>query len=188
MSEFVSRDEQRRMGLLPDRQQHPANFLPAVQRPPNMPAQTGHHLTLDLTPNATQHVELRTSAVDRAKGHALSTSILGIVLGVLAVLGLWALRGEPYLSFWLFIVFWLTFAAVWAGSWFWAQLVSPEGVSLFEAWRKWNVVEREQSERWQYYRWQQGRELPAQKDIRYAVLLGLAVGLPVALAILWGWK
>jgi hypothetical protein len=148
----VSVEEQREMGLIRYQGGQRDNYVPAAPQAPQLPAQTGHHVTLDIAPHATQHIELRTSAVDRAKGHAISTSILGAVLGVLAVLAMWALQGYPFLSFWLLIVFWCVFAAVWAGSWFWTQLLSAEGVSFFEAHRKWRVIEREQEERWNHYR------------------------------------
>lgn len=186
----VSRDKQREMGLLATR--YPENFVPVDRRAPNLPPAV-HNVTLDINPHAQQAVVTHTSAVDRAKGHALSTSILGAVLGVLVVLGLWALRGYPFLSFWLLVAFWVTFAVVWAGSWFWTQLLSAEGVSFFEAHRKWRVIEREQEERWEAYHRQAGA-LPTlddprlQHDLRFAIVVGLAVGLPIAVAILilWG--
>jgi hypothetical protein len=107
--------------------------------------------TLDLPLSATQHIELRTSAVDRAKGFLIASVPLymAFALGVLLLSVLFA--GVPFWSFWGLSVFWLSFVLAWLWGYRETLIRSAEGIAHYEAKRKWDVVEREQEKRWEHY-------------------------------------
>ena len=98
---------------------------------------------------ATQHIEVRTGGVDRAKGFliasvpntfafALAVAIAGVILTGLTLTG-------------AIVTLFVTFAAFQLVAYIATLLLSAEGVSWYEARRKWNVVDREQRARWQHY-------------------------------------
>lgn len=107
---------------------------------------------LDVAPTATQHIEMRTSAVDRAKGFLISNLPLFAAFALVVVLAAINLHGSPLLSWFSFNVFWTTFTGAWLVSYVVTLVVSAEGVALFEAIMKWRIISREQRERWRYYR------------------------------------
>lgn len=133
-----------------------ANFVPAVRdkpvihiEPPPRQQELTHRIDAPLS--ATQHVEMRTSAVDRSRGFLLASVplygafALGVVLlGVLFI-------GLPFWSFWSFTTFWLSFVLAWAWGYRETLAKSAEGIAHYEARRKWDVIEREQQKRWEYY-------------------------------------
>ena len=82
---------------------------------------------------------------------------ISIVLGVLAVLVSLAFDNDLF-TFWSFLLFWLTFCGVYVLGWVATAVSTPEFVSWYSARRQWNVIEREQRERWDHYRWQTGQE------------------------------
>lgn len=111
--------------------------------------EVGH--TIDAPLSATQHVEMRTSAVDRSKGFLLASVplygafALGVVLmGVL-------FTGHPFWSFWSFAIFWLSFVAAWAWGYWQTLEKSAEGVAHYEARAKWQIIREEQKRRWKHY-------------------------------------
>lgn len=128
-------------------------FVPAIreQAPtPIIPHQeVTHHIDAPLS--ATQHVEMRTSAVDRAKGFLIASTplYLAFALGVLLLAVLFA--GVPFWSFWAFSIFWLSFVAAWLWGYKETLAKSAEGISHYEARRKWDIIEEEQRRRWEYY-------------------------------------
>jgi hypothetical protein len=110
-----------------------------------------HQTELDVPMSAQAVVAVRTSAVDRAKGFAIGLRELGLVLGVLAVIvGVvgWKI---PVFSLTTLTIFGVVYTLAWAGGWFWSQLISPEGVMLFESKRKWDEVRDARRERWGYW-------------------------------------
>jgi hypothetical protein len=133
----------------------PSNFI-AVPQPthaithrPKIEVLPPEQHSFAVTPSATQHVEVKTNSVDRAKGFliasiprtfafSLTVSILSIVLGGVS-LGL------------AFVVLFSVFSLTELVSYIVTLLLSAEGVSWYEARRKWNVIEREQTERWRHY-------------------------------------
>lgn len=148
--------EQERLGLR--RQAAPVHYVPPVQqaRQEVMSAQqiaalnASSHV-IDVAPTATTHVEHRTSAVDRAKGFLLASVPLFATVALLAVLVAWIAFDTPLLSVGTLLIFWVTFAATWAGAWWHTLSMSPEGIALSEAKEKWRIVGREQEHRWAYY-------------------------------------
>lgn len=146
--ETVTVEQQVAMGL----RTQPRNFVqvqPVQQR--NLPsapinAQVVH--TIDATPSATQHIELRTSAVDRALGFAIATaplaSLFAVVVMAICALGF----GVPLLGLPMLVIVATVFAVVWTVAYLYTLSISAEGVSLYEAQERWGVIREEQRLRW----------------------------------------
>lgn len=150
----ITREEQREQGLL---RPTPSNYLPASTQPPAPPpATTAHIVQMDIEHPARQEVIVSTSAVDRAKGYQIVITPLAIALGVLAVLVSLAFENE-FFSFASLLIFWISFVLAWLAGWIVTALASPEFVSWYGAKRQWDIIEREQQERWEHYKWQTGR-------------------------------
>ena len=113
---------------------------------------------IDVPMNASQHIEMKTSAVDRGKGFLIvNVPLFGaFALGVLLLAIL--MTGHPFWSFWSFCVFWLSFVAAWLYSYKMTLDKSAEGVSHYEARQKWGVIREEQRRRWEHYDRQIGDE------------------------------
>lgn len=111
--------------------------------------QVSHVLDVPIT--ATQHVEMRTSAVDRAKGFLIANVPLFAAFALVVVLAAINLHGSPLLSWFAFNVFWSVFTLTWLISYIVTLAVSAEGVAWMEAHRKLRILEKEQDRRWQYY-------------------------------------
>lgn len=154
----VTIDEQRAQGLT-----RQSNFVPALPAPVRreslpMPLETNVAHVIDAAPLATQHVEMRTSAVDRAKGFLIASVPLYVAFAtaVVAVVAIgWSV---PVFSLATFVIFWLSFVASWVVGYTYTLSVSAEGVSLFEAKSKWDVIKREQAKRWEHYERMVGEE------------------------------
>lgn len=135
-----------------------ANYVPAPIRreTPALPVEAEIVHTIDAVPNATQHVEMKTSAVDRAQGYLIASvpmyALFGTATVALCVLG-W---NVPLYSLATLTIFTLAFLAAWVIGYAWTLHVSAEGVSLFEAKAKWAIIEREQRERWDAWHQQNG--------------------------------
>ena len=146
----ITIEQQRAQGLT--RQSNYVQALPvAVRREMPMPVDAQIVHTIDAAPLATQHVEMRTSAVDRAKGFLIASVPLYVAFAtaVVAVVAIgWSV---PVWSLATFVIFWLSFVAAWVVGYTYTLSVSAEGVSLFEAKSKWDVIKREQSKRWEHY-------------------------------------
>lgn len=192
----VTIEEQRQMGLRSAQQLQTKNFVAAL--PPDhqtaytLPAKPeilpAYEPRANVAQPVTQHVEMRTSAVDRSKGFQIAITPVAFVLGFLAVLVSVAFESE-FLSFASVLIFWLTFSAVYVAGWALTAVVTPEFVTLINALRQWKLLEREQFERWDHYRWQVGRPAPApeqpkQLDPLAALVIGLGIGVPLAAVLM----
>lgn len=115
-----------------------------------LPVQDTSH-ALDIPLSATQHIEMRTSAVDRAKGFLIANVPLFAAFALL----MWLLSGvfalAPWFSLTALVVFWLSFVLAWLISYIYTLAVSAEGVALYESRQKWNVIREEQRRRWEHY-------------------------------------
>lgn len=129
------------------------NFVAPLRRAemPTMPTHSEVVHTIDATPHATQHVEMRTSAVDSAWGFLIRSvplyAIVSIATVAVCVLGF----GLPWLAMPTLVIFVVVFAASWLISVLYHMRISPEGVNYMEADRKWGVIEREHENRWAYW-------------------------------------
>lgn len=121
---------------------------PAKRSPAQiLPAQA----TLDVPLSATQHVEVRTSDEDRARGFALRTRQLGIVISTAMVVASVSFVNVPLFSFWSLSIFVLTYAAVWLYAYYLALTRSAEGIAYNESNRKWDYLDRHQEKMWEHY-------------------------------------
>lgn len=144
--ETVTIEKQVTMGLrTPQR-----NFVPVAMRrelpPAPINAQVVH--TIDAMLSATQHIELRTSSVDRALGFAIATAPLAALFAVV-VMAICALGfGVPLVGLPMLVIVATVFATVWTIAYLYTLSISAEGVSLYEAEKKWQVIIEEQRQRW----------------------------------------
>jgi hypothetical protein len=149
--QVVSYEEQKTMGLLrPARNYVQAEIVPQARQIPAALSAINHTISVPAT--STQHIEVKTNSVDRAKGFLIAGVPLYAAYGVGMLIVSVALFDTPVLSFTGFIVFWLSFIGAWGWGYFQTLRTSAEGVAYYEAKRKWDVIEREQSERWNYYK------------------------------------
>lgn len=115
-----------------------------------LPVQDTSH-TLNVPMQATQHIEMKTSAVDRSKGFLIANVPL---FGAFA-LAVWLLSGlitsTPLFSFLGFCILWLSFVLAWLASYVYTLRVSAEGIAMYEAKSKWGVIREEQRRRWEHY-------------------------------------
>lgn len=136
--------------------ERPHNFVPALYEEPRreLPSYAPKHEvmhTIDVPVNATQHIEMRTSAVDRSKGFLIGTVPLygAFALGVLFMAVQFA--NVPLWSFSGLMIFWLSFVLAWLWGYRETLIRSAEGIAHYEAKRKWDVVAEEQRRRWEHY-------------------------------------
>jgi hypothetical protein len=167
-------------------------FVPPDPKPTQITVMPAHEVSLNVDHTAKQEVIVTTSATDRARGFQMIIAPISVVVGLLAVIVSLAFKNE-FFSFASIMVFWVTFAVVYVVGWALTAMGTPEFVSWYGAKRQWDIVAKEQTERWAHYRWQAGREpveasqsAPSQlmRDIRLALLIGVAVGVPVALGLI----
>jgi len=149
----VTYQEQIDMGLIRQNNNivRPTPAAPVVRRMPPGELNAVSH-TIDVAPSATHYVEMKTSAVDRSKGFLIATVPLfaGLALGMVLISVFFF--DVPFLSLPALVIFWLSFVASWLISYVYTLAVSAEGIAMFEAKSKWDVIKREQRERWDYYK------------------------------------
>ena len=157
---IVTIDEQEAMGLRRPRREmvQPEPQQQAIVRrmPPAEINQTSH--VIDVQPSAQHIVTMKTSARDRAEGFLIATVPLFAGLGLGMVLISVFFFGVPFMSLTALVIFWLSFVAAWLIAYIYTLAVSAEGIAMFEARQKWNVIKREQEERWDYYKKLNGGE------------------------------
>ncbi len=130
----------------------PAEITAVARRGPVtlLPVQDTSH-TLNVPMQATQHIEMKTSATDRAKGFLIANVPL---FGAFA-LGVWLLTGlttaTPLFSFLGLCILWSSFVMAWLVSYWYTLRVSAEGIAMFEARAKWQIIAEEQRRRWEHY-------------------------------------
>lgn len=128
---------------------HTAFVAPIRRREmPEMPTRAEVVHTIDATPHATQHVEMRTSAVDRAQGHLIAMVPLYATVATATVAVCVLGFGMPWLAMPTLVIFVVVFAAAWLVTWLYQMRISPEGVNYMEADRKWGIIEKEHDRRW----------------------------------------
>lgn len=113
-----------------------------------------------------QIVTLTTSHVDRARGFAIQTGILSIVVGILAIVAAVALFGQPLLTFWILVWFFTGFSAVWIAAYFWDKATSPDGIALLQVASGFRLIRKEQDFRHEYLRHVAGMPTPQERRDR----------------------
>lgn len=133
----------------------PANFVAPLYEEPApkaeiMPRYEVAH-TINAPLSATQHVEMRTSATDRAKGFLIASVPLYAAFGLAVLVVSILYAGVPFWSFWSFAIFWLSFVLAWLVGYRETLIRSAEGIAHYESKRKWDIVAEEQRRRWEHY-------------------------------------
>lgn len=153
--QWVSIEEQERQGLRRPRPQGQGEFVAPAPKQElarrQMPAETHVEHVISVPPSATQVVEVQTSAVDRAKGQLISTVPLFALIGFAVDLLAYQFVDYPLVSITSITIIVLAAVVAWVATWLYTLSISGEAVSKYEARRKWNVVDREQKKRWEYY-------------------------------------
>lgn len=152
----ITYTEQVETGMVQRRQNYtpaaPTEVTALAKRGPAtiLPVQDTRH-TLDIPLAATQHIEMKTSAVDRSKGFLIANVPL---FGAFA-LGVWLLSGllttTPLFSFAGLVIMWSSFVLAWLASYAYTLHTSAEGTAHYEARQKWAVIKEEQRRRWEHY-------------------------------------
>lgn len=107
-------------------------------------------IELSVTPNATANVDFRTSAQDRAWGFLIAstprTFVFSLAITLISMLAtdIGVIAG--------IVILVSIFSVVELASYICTLAISAEGTAYREAMRKWDVVEREQRERWAHYK------------------------------------
>jgi hypothetical protein len=149
-NDTITIEEQEGMGLRRPQQKYvPAG--PVRRDLPSMPLNASVNHTIDAAPVATQHVEMKTSAVDRSLGFLIASVPLYAGFALLVLLVSIFFGGVPFLSLPALVIFWLSFVAAWVVGYCYTLSVSAEGVSHYEARQKWDVIKEEQRRRWAHY-------------------------------------
>lgn len=128
-------------------------FVPAIpeKRSTPLPINTEVSLTIDAPMSATQHVEFKTSSVDRAKGFLLASVPLYIAFATCVVAVVVLGWHVPLLSLPALVIFMLSFTAAWLVGYGYTLSISAEGITLYEAVSKWSVIKEEQRRRWEHW-------------------------------------
>lgn len=127
-------------------------YVPEVRRHTvNLPAPTTDGYAVQMPPRATQHIEVKTSMTDRAVGHTIATVPMLAILAILAPVIKGAVLAAPITALGALTLWFMTFAALWAGSWVLSLLMSAEGIGLIDTLLGWRLLYREQDRRWRHY-------------------------------------
>lgn len=147
--ETITREQQENMGMVKR-----SNFVPAIASRhvmPAMPINAEIVHTIDAPLSATQHIEMRTSSVDRAAGFLIASIPLYLTFsGAVVAVVVFGFQ-VPLASLATLTIFMLTFSAAWVVGYTYTLTVSAEGVSLLEAKSKWDVIRYEQQRRWAHF-------------------------------------
>ena len=159
---IVTIDEQEAMGLVRrNRYDSGASLVrpetqPVVRRLSTEINQTAH--VIDVAPSAQHIVTMKTSSRDRAEGFLIATVPLFAAFALAIVLISVFFFSVPLMSLTALVIYWLAFVAAWLIAYVYTLATSAEGIAMFEARQKWNVIKREQEERWSYYKKLNGGE------------------------------
>lgn len=132
------------------------NFVAPIPEPQRYELTPPQPHELMSVPSVQHVVTMHTTHVDRAKGFAIQTGILSVVVGVLAIVAAVALFGQPLLTFWIFVWFFAGFCAVWIMAYLWDRWTSPDGIALFQVFGGFRLLRKEQDFRHEYLRHQAG--------------------------------
>ncbi len=153
MSNRVSVDEQIRMGIL---QPSNSKYVPArvetqaIAHRPTVEVMPQNDFNMAVVPTATAYVEMKTSAKDRAQGFIIAsmprTFVFSLAITLISMLAtdIGVIAGIVMLV--------SIFSVVELASYIFTLAISAEGTAHMEAKRKWDVIEREQRERWNHYK------------------------------------
>ena len=154
MSNRVSVQEQIERGIL--QPSNSAKYVPArvetqaITHRPAVEVMPQNDFNMAVTANGTSHVEMKTSAQDRAWGFLIAstprTFVFSLAITLISMLAtdIGVIAGIVMLV--------SIFSVVELASYIFTLAISAEGTAHMEAKRKWDVIEREQRERWNHYK------------------------------------
>lgn len=116
---------------------------PKAEVMPQMPVQ------LNVTPTATSHIDMRTSAQDRAVGFLIASMPRTFAFSLTVTLASIVLGGVTLAV--AFVILFGVFSVVELISYIYTLYISAEGTAHYEARQKWGILRREQEERWKHY-------------------------------------
>lgn len=148
----VTIEQQEKLGIV--RRQNYVAAQPettALARRTEATMQPMPHATIELavTPTATTHVDMRTSAQDRAVGFIIASMPRTFAFSLAVTLAAITLAGASLLM--AFVILFATFSIIELGSYIFTLGISAEGTAHYEARQKWQVIKNEQRERWNHY-------------------------------------
>lgn len=149
----VTVDQQIEMGVL--RHANP-KYVPArvettaVTHRPTVEVMPQNDFNLAVTPTSTTFVEMRTSAQDRAWGFLIASTPRTFVFSLAITLVSMLATDIGVIAGIVMLV--SIFSVVELASYIFTLAISAEGTAHMEAKRKWDVIEREQRERWNHYK------------------------------------
>lgn len=149
--EHVTIEEQIKMGIRQPARQLPANYVQGeiVQRPRVEVLPPINTYDMQVTPTGTTHVDMRTSAQDRAWGFLIAstprTFVFALAITLISMLA-------TDMSVLVGIVMLVSiFAVVELASYVFTLAISAEGTAHYEARQKWAIIKEEQRARWKHY-------------------------------------
>ena len=147
----VKIEQQEKMGIV--RRQNYVTAQPemttALARVPRAEVMPQTPVHFEVTPTATSHIEMKTSAQDRAIGFLIASMPRTFAFSLAVTLASIVLGGVTLAA--SLVILFGTFSIVELASYIYTLAVSAEGVAFYEAKQKWAVIKREQSERWNHY-------------------------------------
>lgn len=149
----VTVDQQIEMGVL--RHANP-KYVPArvetqaVAHRPTVEVMPQNDFNLAVTANGTSHVEMKTSAQDRAWGFLIASTPRTFAFSLAVTLAAITLGGVTLGA--AFVILFSVFSVVEIASYIFTLAISAEGVASYEARQKWAVIREEQRERWNHYK------------------------------------
>ena len=155
----VSVQEQIERGVL---QPSNSKYVPArvetqaITHRPTVEVMPQNNFDMAVVPTATAYVEMKTSAKDRAQGFIIASMPRTFAFSLAVTLAAITLGGVTLGA--AFVILFSVFSVVEIASYIFTLAISAEGVAHMEAKRKWDVIEREQRERWNHYKKLQGGE------------------------------
>lgn len=155
----VTVDQQIEMGVL--RHANP-KYVPArvetqaITHRPTVEVMPQNNFDMAVTPTSTTHVDMRTSAQDRAWGFLIASTPRTFVFSLAIVLISMLATDIGVIAGIVMLV--SIFSVVELASYAFTLAISAEGTANYEARQKWAVIREEQRERWNHYKKLQGGE------------------------------
>ena len=128
----------------------------AITHRPAVEVMPQNDFNLAVTANGTSHVEMKTSAQDRAWGFLIASTPRTFVFSLAIVLISMLATDIGVIAGIVMLV--SIFSVVELASYVYTLAISAEGTANYEARQKWAVIREEQRERWKHYKKMQGGE------------------------------
>jgi hypothetical protein len=139
------------------------NFVAPLPVAPAATWQPAQPHELQQAHSVAQIVSVQTSHVDRARGFAIVTGSLSVVVGVFAVVAALTLFSKPLIAAVVLSWFFSGFVAVWLISAVIYYATSPDGIALLQVATGFRLIRKEQDFRHEYIRHVNGIPQPDER-------------------------